>query len=370
MMGEMIYSMKLKSKPRSRHNMIPTPAVQVTAIMAAMIMKAVTTVITMTGATMIRRLKTRFISAEPEPLSYNRRGRLSAIRPAYGHLILKQKDGTDMITNWLEEPITGFELTTLPCRCYKPVKGKRKCRLTKYCERVVFDCWVGDYWPRAVFWYQRAVMQNEPFAVQEMKRIEEFKSTERKAREGDADAQYLLSVYYFYSYGTCEDYSEGSRWMRKAVINGSREARQSFHKYFADGTANPEDTDFLPPLILPKGFRYLNMRARHGMKKCIHGSKHCVFAPWDQLSKLDFNETKKLACKGDPEKQYQLAWLYDHGHGVKPDIKKAIKWFVISACNRYAPAQTELGIMYHHGIEAITASLEIFGNGAEPQKNT
>ena len=51
MMGEMIYSMKLKSKPRSRRHMIPTPAVQVTAIMAAMIMKAVTAVITTTGAT-------------------------------------------------------------------------------------------------------------------------------------------------------------------------------------------------------------------------------------------------------------------------------------------------------------------------------
>lgn len=280
-----------------------------------------------------------------------------------------------MITNWLEEPITGFGLTTLPCRCYKPVKGKRKCRLTKYCEKVVFDCWAGDYWPRAVFWYQTAAMQKEPFAVQEMKRIEEFKNTERKAQEGDADAQYLLSVYYFYSYGTCEDYSEGSMWMRKAVINGSRIARRSFHKYFADADTdsdinNLEMTGFLPPLILPKGFKFLNMKARHGTKKCRHVSKYCVFAPWEQLSKLDFNETEKAACKGDPEKQYQLAWLYDQGHGVKLDIKKAIRWFVISAYNGYAPSQTELGIMYQHGIEAITASLEFFGNGAEPEKNT
>ena len=275
-----------------------------------------------------------------------------------------------MDKSWHHEPILGFELTTLDSRCYEPNKDDTKSRLKLYSERVVFDYRAEDYWPRAVFWYQNAAMQNEPLAVQEMNRIEKFKSTKRKAEEGNADAQYLLSVYYFYRYGIYEDYSEGSVWMRKAVINGSKVARKSFYEWFSDEDTNLDVVDFLPPVILPKGFKFLNLRERHGMERRSRISKYCIFAPWDQLSKLDFNETKILARKGDPEKQYQLAWLYDHGHGVKLDIKTAIKWFVISAYNGYAPAQTELGIMYQHGIEATTVSLEIFGNGTVPEKST
>jgi TPR repeat protein len=58
------------------------------------------------------------------------------------------------------------------------------------------------------------------------------------------------------------------------------------------------------------------------------------------------------------EKQYQLAWLYDWGLGVKQDMIEAIKWFVKSAYSQYASAQTELGILYHYGIMATSYRLE------------
>ena len=70
--AERMHSMKLKPELPNKQHIIPTPAVQVTVIMAAMIMKAVMAVITMTGATMIHRLMTRFLFAEQEPLSYKR----------------------------------------------------------------------------------------------------------------------------------------------------------------------------------------------------------------------------------------------------------------------------------------------------------
>lgn len=267
-----------------------------------------------------------------------------------------------MDKNWLQEPILGFKLEMLPCRCYKSVKGNTKGRPLRYCERVVFaDFFYEDYWPRAVFWYGKASMQNEPFAVQEMKRIEEFKDTERKAKDGDADAQYLLAVYYFYRYGIYEDYNKGSKWAWEAVINGSKVARKSCHKYLSEERNRIDGSNFLPPVILPKGFKFYNLTKRHGMKNCRYASKYCIDMPWDKFSKLDFEETEKSANEGDAEKQYQLAWLYDRGHGVRPDIQRAVEWFVKSAYNGYAPAQTELGIMYQYGIEATVFSLDAFG---------
>lgn len=68
--AERMHSMKLKPEPPNKQHIILTPAVQVTVIMKATIMIVVIAVITMTGATMIRRLMTIFISVEQEPLSY------------------------------------------------------------------------------------------------------------------------------------------------------------------------------------------------------------------------------------------------------------------------------------------------------------
>lgn len=81
---------------------------------------------------------------------------------------------------------------------------------------------------------------------------------------------------------------------------------------------------------------------------------------WNKYCDLNFDKTQKAAESGDPEKQYQLAWLYDWGQGVEQDTKKAIEWFVRSAYNGYAPAPTELGIMYHAGIMVTKVSLEMF----------
>ncbi len=41
-------------------------------------------------------------------------------------------------------------------------------------------------------------------------------------------------------------------------------------------------------------------------------------------------------------------------------MTEAIRWFVQSAYNQYAPAQTELGIIYHYGIMASTYRLETY----------
>ena len=53
----------------------------------------------------------------------------------------------------------------------------------------------------------------------------------------------------------------------------------------------------------------------------------------ERVSKLYFDETKKEAEDGNPEKQYFLAWIYDWGQDVRQDMKKAIEWFVRSAYN-------------------------------------
>ena len=41
--------------------------------------------------------------------------------------------------------------------------------------------------------------------------------------------------------------------------------------------------------------------------------------------------------------------MYDNGEGVPQDYKEAVKWFRLSAEQRVAEAQTNLGFMYDNG---------------------
>ena len=108
------------------------------------------------------------------------------------------------------------------------------------------------------------------------------------------------------------------------------------------------------------------MTARHGKIKEDMLSHAHLGELWKKIAKLDFDGTEFEAITGDPEAQYRLAWLYDWGIGVKQDMKEAIKWFVESAFNQYAPAQTELGILYQYGLMATAYRLEVFDGNVQP----
>ena len=57
----------------------------------------------------------------------------------------------------------------------------------------------------------------------------------------------------------------------------------------------------------------------------------------------------KAAKQGEPEALCNLASLYVNGLGVQKNIAKALKLWVQSAQKDYAPAQTNLGLIYFTG---------------------
>lgn len=58
---------------------------------------------------------------------------------------------------------------------------------------------------------------------------------------------------------------------------------------------------------------------------------------------------KPLAEAGDPESQKILAIMYDYGHGVKADPKKALEWFKRSAEQGQPAVQYQVGTKYFRG---------------------
>lgn len=270
-----------------------------------------------------------------------------------------------MRNNWRLEPILQFEMEKVAGTLHRISEEGKTSNETAYAEHMIFvkRIWE-ENWLDALFWYKQAALQGEPLAIQMLKCVEDFKSVRWKAMRGDKDAQYRLSVYYYDSYGTSTDLHASSHWLRLAAMNGSKEALASIDQWnYSTGRAQKltDKNFYAEPGPDRTGFDYYYTLERHGRFKRNFAEKTHLDALWEKVSKLDFAETEFFAINDIPEKQYHLAWMYDWGLGVKQDMKKAIYWFTEAAFNRYAPAQTELGIMYHYGIIATTMRLEVFG---------
>jgi TPR repeat protein len=69
-----------------------------------------------------------------------------------------------------------------------------------------------------------------------------------------------------------------------------------------------------------------------------------VFSPYILASEIDLLTEK--AKSGDLESQFLLASKYDAGLGVKPNGKKAKKWYKKAAEGGHAEAQNSLGSIY------------------------
>ena len=270
------------------------------------------------------------------------------------------------LKNWKNEPVLKFGFMTMRARISKVDEETGEKEEPTYSESVFFD-YGGDpsrYWIYALKWYKRAALQKEPLAEQILQQIEEFKNTERKARKGDANAQYLLSCFYHEAYGTGTDMNLCAEWLRQAAINGNEDAIKSVEDWNRLTGSNQKlsDPDFYAdPEFLPDDYEFIFLGGRHGWVKEENRAEAKVDKIWEAFYNLVFDDTLKAAEAGDPEKQYQLAWLYDWGQGTDQDIKKAIEWFVKSAYNGYALAQTEVGILYHAGIMVNKVRLNVFG---------
>lgn len=60
-------------------------------------------------------------------------------------------------------------------------------------------------------------------------------------------------------------------------------------------------------------------------------------------------EFRTLADQGNAEAQFNVAIIYDYGHGVGSDYARAMKWYRKAAEQGFDAAQFNLGIMYDYG---------------------
>ncbi len=126
------------------------------------------------------------------------------------------------------------------------------------------------------------------------------------AEKGQVEAQYRLGTLYENGQGIAKNLEEAKKWFRNAAAQGHVRARR-------------------------------RLEALEG--KPARDSSETVAIKWY----LD------LAEQGDPEAQYNLAFMYETGFSVPKDNGKAAHWYESAAEKKHVLAQMRLGLLYLAG---------------------
>lgn len=66
-----------------------------------------------------------------------------------------------------------------------------------------------------------------------------------------------------------------------------------------------------------------------------------------------FNSLSNKAKSGDSEAQFDLAWAYELGEGIEPDLRLAFHWFKTAAESGHLQAMHKTGYMYEKGLGTV-----------------
>jgi len=136
----------------------------------------------------------------------------------------------------------------------------------------------------------------------------DLKTLEKKAADGDAEAQIALGLAYDQGRGgVTPDRRKAAEWFGKAAAQGSAEAQFNLGTMYDYGTGVPKNA-----------------------KKALE-----LF--------------EKAASQGLADAQFNLANMYADGRGTERDLAKAIEWYDKAGIQGMTRAQYNLGLLYAKG---------------------
>lgn len=164
------------------------------------------------------------------------------------------------------------------------------------------------------------------------------------AKQGNAEARYLLGQMYEHGYGLPGDGRKAVSLYKQASAGGIADAAQALGQLYYDGR-----TDVMQDRI----------KAAHWYQRAIElgDTKIGTLLGFQYLNgdevKQDFNRAVKwfgiAAAHGEISAQYQLGRMYYIPMGIKKDVAAAAKWWRKAAENGDPSSQFSLAGMYYEG---------------------
>ena len=165
-------------------------------------------------------------------------------------------------------------------------------------------------------------------AAQREKDTQLIDATRKKAEQGDAEAQSLLSWMHYVGFYIRQNKAEAAKWLRKLAEQGDAESQNNLGRMYAYGEGVPNDN--------------------------VEGAK------W----------FRKAAEQGLAQAQFNLGWMYEHGQGMPKDEVEAAKWYQKAAEQGYGKQNIGYGAKAQNNLGEIFCKLgEMYENDEAEQKN-
>lgn len=166
----------------------------------------------------------------------------------------------------------------------------------------------------------------------------------KKAKSGDAQAQYDLGEAYYNADGVDENFEEALMWYKKAAAKGHLEAEYST-AYLLDYGEGTEENNAEAVKWYNKAAKKGHDLAQYQLALTLQDGEDGVKADPKQAVVW----MTKAADNGLDSAQYSVGLYYESGTYVPQDYNKAVKYYKLAVAQGNADAQNNLATLYQSG---------------------
>ena len=175
------------------------------------------------------------------------------------------------------------------------------------------------------------VMAADPVALDAAIGPEELRSA---ARNGDANAQFVVATRYLNGENVTADFSKAAYWYGKAAASGSAPAQYRVATLFERGKGVTKD--------MKAALSWYERAGALGNVRAMHNA--AVISASNDAGSPDYARAYKwfslAASHGLKDSEFNLAVLIERGLGTKPDAVEALFWYYAAADQQDADAKT------------------------------
>ena len=180
---------------------------------------------------------------------------------------------------------------------------------------------------------------------------EHFDSILEIANNGDAEAMFIISCYYFNGYFVKKNDASTIEWLERAATSGYAIAQNCIGAWYEEGYIVEKDQ--------VEAVKWFKMSADQGNlmgQTCLGNAYEFAKGVAQDFEKAVY-WYQQAAEKGDAEGQWKLGYMYSSGKGVEKDTALAVYWYQKSAEQGNSEGQWRLGSKYFLG-EGVAENYE------------
>ncbi|MBQ8247053.1 MAG: SEL1-like repeat protein [Lachnospiraceae bacterium] len=207
---------------------------------------------------------------------------------------------------------------------------------------------------KAAEWYLEALKQGHEDAKTKFYSFYS-KELERRAKDGDAEAQYVIGEGYLKGIRVKKDTEEAAKWFLSAMDQNHEASREMFYSFYSkrlekkakegDSRAQFEvGNGYFEGTVVKKDLEEAAEWYLKAMFQEHEGAKEKFYSFYSEV-------LKKRAKAGDVRAQYEMGNFFLNGNVVKKDVEEAAEWYLKAKTQEHEGAEEKFYSFYSKVLE-------------------